>query len=115
MSEQCACGNASGTNDECERCRLIDQLNAARNRVAELESFAMIEIDNASLRARVADLEQESQQEQAFCEKRVQGLRHQLQIAIRDLIRTIRTTNCPNGNSFADCYDIPTYTGEPTP
>jgi len=33
MESNCACGNESGTNDECERCRLIDQLKAAQNRV----------------------------------------------------------------------------------
>ncbi len=38
MSDQfCACGNRDGTNDECERCRLIAQLTAAQQRVKELE------------------------------------------------------------------------------
>lgn len=68
MGEQaCVCGIPNNV-DNCERCRLIAQLTAAQQRVAELQT------------------------------------------AIRALIATIRI-NCPNGNSFADCYDIPTYTG----
>jgi hypothetical protein len=34
----CACGNPDGTNQECERCRLIAQLTAAETLIATMEA-----------------------------------------------------------------------------
>jgi hypothetical protein len=41
----CCCGNTEGTNEECERCRLIAENKRLRKRVIELESHIAMSIE----------------------------------------------------------------------
>jgi hypothetical protein len=53
----CACGNPDGTNEECERCRLIAQLTAAETLIATMEAANDQQLRvQAELRARVEEL-----------------------------------------------------------
>ena len=36
MTKECGCGNPEGSNSECERCRLISQINALADVLCDL-------------------------------------------------------------------------------
>ena len=72
-------------------------MDAAQQRVAELDADAVVWFERNGYWQAEAD--------------RLTADNARLQAAIRELIKTLRI-NCPHGNAVADCYDIPTYTGE---
>lgn len=54
MSDQCACGNKSGANSECERCRLIAEVARLRESIADYR--AMRQTHAATIKAREQEI-----------------------------------------------------------
>jgi hypothetical protein len=76
----------------------------------ESEVNAPIAATVDELKARIQQLETYSRCDAETIEQ-LQGRVGEHQEAIRRLISALRIA-CPNGNAWADCYDIPTFTGE---